>query len=957
MNPMNEILKNNPKMLDRINPELIKWLKKEQAVDWIQKIKSKNGDDNFIVKYGSKNHLAYSMQNPTKEAKKAVKRMNLYKEDISILMGIGLGYLANEMLSKMEKGHRIIAIEPVADILRMALGKFDFTKYFKNGTFLLVTPGGDDIKNKLTFALHHISNQSVVSAWPFTVENYVRKRPDEYDELTRLTSDILNQILCNTGTIAGAAGGIIADNDIACLPYVIRHRGVTELKGLYKNKPAILVSTGPSLKKNIHHLIDLKDRAIIIAVGQALRVLLAYGIRPDFICTVDFGEVNMGHFKGLMDADVPLVTINRAYAPLLKAWQGPKFIAATPVPGFEEMAAGILTDKGFIEAGGSVAHLCFGLAQLLECNPIAFIGQDLSLDKTSHIDLADAGGEILIGEDGMIRWKVKDQRCSLHGDQLHGMGPVYHVPGYYGKHVITNAGLASFLTVFESMVKRCREENKKRIVINATEGGAKIDGTIQLSLKKTIEKYCKDPIDKSRIQSLLSYADDAEELIDRVIPLLKNDIDTLNDIITNSRKGIAVSHGIKKLMQDKKYSGLLTKKKTKLFDKLNKEVIQEAEGNALIVNQLFFKKAVNALKKSRLKTIMIMSDKNFRFSEAAHIAAIKNPLVNVAIYGASRQIQKRDLKVDATINNFLKNKQDAIIRTERNIIILNAAKTAAKSLKKTYKETLKLLKKYQKTKDDSLLKPPIEEEINLDDADKYFESGNWAHPLLDAEKILKYVELAENKMTAEQLKAQEIYIKAVEMRENTIKEAIKAEEKNHDKMVKLIKYNDLIKAAKDAGHLEKNFHKALKFMKKAIKLMPDEEEARWGYATALHHAGEIQKAAKEYKKLVKDFPENNTFQFEYGQVLLQAGEMQKGMKEIAKVMDKTDEFDNFLFRIGEIYQETKMFSEAIIAYSEYLKKFPFDFNAMLKKAECLKAIGKITQAENLYKKAMEIKGD
>jgi hypothetical protein len=269
----------------------------------------------------------------------------------------------------------------------------------------------------------------------------------------------LNQILCNTGTIAGAAGGIIADNDIACLPYVIRHRGVAELKDLYKNKPAILISTGPSLAKNIHHLIGMEDRAIIIAVGQALRVLLAYEIKPDFICTVDFGEVNYVHFEGLMDSDIPLVTINRAYAPLLKAWQGPKFIAATPVPGYEHMATGILTNKGFIESGGSVAHLVFGLAQLLGCNPITFVGQDLALDKTSHIALADAGGEVMVDENGMIGWKIKDQRCHLFGN-THGMGPVRYIPGYYGKPVMTNVGLASFLTVFEGMIERhLKEEN------------------------------------------------------------------------------------------------------------------------------------------------------------------------------------------------------------------------------------------------------------------------------------------------------------------------------------------------------------------------------------------------------------------------------------------------------------------------------------------------------------------
>jgi len=950
---MQKTLQKNIGTLQKINPALTEWLKKEKPSDWIQKIKSQNGDDNFLIESGSQFTPAYSMKNPVKEAKKAVKKMDLHKENISILLGIGLGYLANEILIKMEKGHKLIVIEPVADILKIALGKFNFVKYFENGSLLLVTPGGNDsIQNKLAFALHFLSNQSVIEAWPFTIELYTQKRPDEYKDLTKLTSDVLNQILCNTGTIAGAAGGIIADNDMRCMPYLIRHRGVAELKNLYKDKPAILVSTGPSLAKNIHHLINIQDKVIIICVGQALRVLLAYDIRPDFACTVDFGEVNYVHFKGLMDCGIPLVTINRTYAKLIKDWQGPKFVAATPVPGFEDMATGILTDKGFIEAGGSVAHLCFGLAQLLGCNPITFIGQDLALGKTSHIAQADAGGEVFVDKNGLIGWKVKDQRCHLFGDNLHGMGYVQYVSGYYGQAVMTNAGLMSFKTVFENMIERWEKENN--IIINSTEGGCHIKGSKRISLKNVIKKYCQNPIDKSVITPLLSHADNADELIKKVIPLLKQDIDNLNEIIINSRKGIAVSHGIKTLMNRPEYNRLLPKKTEKMFNKLNQKAIQESQGNQLLVNQLFFKMAIDKLKKCRLKTMMIMSEKNFIFSENAHIAAVKNPLVNVAIYGATRQIATRGLKVDPTINHFLKNKKDAIIRTERNMIILNAAKTASESLKKSYRKTLKLLKKYDKTKDDNLLTSFEKEPINLKDAEDYFKAGNWAHPLLDAKKYMNQKECCGIKKYES---AKRIYYKAIEMKDKAIYKAKEDEKEHHDKMIKLVKYNELLENAKDAGRLDKDFDQALELMKEAIELMPDEQEARWGLATALHHAQKIEESIKEYKKLIEDFPDNNTFRFEYGQVLLLENDLKEGLKQIGIVMEKTDEFDSFLSRLGEIYEHAGMDKEALVAYSAYLKKYPYDYKIWNKKGDCLTALNRKATAKKAYQKALDIKPD
>lgn len=441
--------KKNMNALQLTNPDIFKWLNEQNQVDWIQEIKSRDGNKNLLIQSGGQSINAYPMDSPIKDATDAVKKTKLYKENISIVIGMGLGYFCKEKIKQMEKGHKIIVAEPVGDMIKQAFKNIDFSEQIKDGS-LLILPG----KDELVFILQFYASNSVVSDWVLTTEKYTKLRLDEYKEITEIAQDTINQILCNTGTIAGAAGGIIADNDIACMPYVIRHRGVNELKDLFKDKPAILVSTGPSLAKNAHHLIDLKDKAVIICVGQAIRPLLAYGIKPDFACTVDFGEVNIGHFKGIMDCGIPLVTINRTYAPLLKEWQGPKFIAATPVPGFEHMATGILTNKGFIEAGGSVAHLCFGLAQLLGCNPIAMIGQDLALSDGSHIPLADASGRVRVNEYGGIDWEVKDQRCSLHGNQTHSMGRAIYTEGYYGKNVLTNAGLLSFLTVFESMIER-----------------------------------------------------------------------------------------------------------------------------------------------------------------------------------------------------------------------------------------------------------------------------------------------------------------------------------------------------------------------------------------------------------------------------------------------------------------------------------------------------------------------
>lgn len=497
----------------------------------------------------------------------------------------------------------------------------------------------------------------------------------------------------------------------------------------------------------------------------------------------------------------------------------------------------------------------------------------------------------------------------------------------------------------------------QKLVINATEGGCHIKGTIRMSLKDVLNKYCAETIDKSKIKPLLSLASNGDELITKVIPLLKEDISNLNEIIKQSKRGLDSAEELKTVVNKTSYKGLLSKKNEKLLNKILEKSKQEVGKNYIEFNNLFFKKAISALEKrnlKNLKTIMILSNKNFKASEAAHLASIKNPLVNVAVYGASRRIQSRELKVNETIINFLQNKEDALTRIKRNTLILQTAFDAAKSLKKSYKETLELLKKYDKTKNNNLLMPSEKEVINLDDVNDYFEADNWAHPLLDAKKTLsKKSELSITKNAA----AEAIYNLAFSKRNEAINKAKADEKKNVEREKNLLKYNELLEESKRLGREEKKFDEALELLKQAVKLMPKETEARWGLATALHHSGNIKESIKKYKKLVTDFPDNNRLRFEMGQVMIRDNNLDEGLKEIGKAMKGTDEFDSFFARLAEIYQKGNMPEEAILAYSNYLEKYPFDVEMWTKYGDYLTILDKKEEAKDAYGKATQINPD
>ncbi|WP_294376368.1 6-hydroxymethylpterin diphosphokinase MptE-like protein, partial [uncultured Clostridium sp.] len=117
------------------------------------------------------------------------------------------------------------------------------------------------------------------------------------------------------------------------------------------------------------------------------------------------------------------------------------------------------------EGGGSVAHYMTLQAIYMGCNPIIFIGQDLAYDdEKKYSQLAQISSEII--------------------DKTRKDDDIY-VEGVSKKLVRSDIYLNSFRIEFEKIIKRFPDVK----FINATEGGARIKGTLEMSLKDVVNRY------------------------------------------------------------------------------------------------------------------------------------------------------------------------------------------------------------------------------------------------------------------------------------------------------------------------------------------------------------------------------------------------------------------------------------------------------------------------------------
>ena len=880
--------KKNLQAISTVFPPFADMIKADTGVDWVTPIrKGKLNSANLIIKTSKAPFLVYDKEDPELESQTKAKEMTFHNDAATILFGAGCGYFLKALLDTMASRHVVVLVEPTMQILKLAFELDDFSEHIKSGKLLFACTRED-----LDYQLTLIESNKTISQWFVPTEDYIKHRPNEYSMLLNHTLMLITQLKSNTGTVGGA-GSMIAKNDILNLPHIIQHRGVDELTDLFKDKPAILVSTGPSLQKNIHLLMDkdVQKRFIIIAVGQALRILLSYDIKPDFICSVDFGPVNFGHYKGLLDiTDIPLVTSNRSYQPIIKNWSGPKFIAAS-LDGNSEgtLSDFIAKEKGGLLQGGSVAHMNFGLAIKMGCNPIIMIGQDLAYtdDGRSHHALTDEAGKIDLENNDEIVWTVDDPRSEIQGS--HSMGPVQNVNGYFGKPVKTNAGYVSFISTFERMFRDYPEIE----IINSTEGGAKLEGARQVLLEDVIDEiievnsgdFSSPKIDKSVLQPLLSIRPNATALVNTSKRLAQKDLKELDEIIRLSSLTLNI---LKKLKGSNK-------------------------------NRLKFQKHIKH---------------SYEYTIACKKLVDKNPLTALSVFFASKAIatshysdarqelkEALDSKEKKELDYFYtkEGKEVLKIRIEANSIVMEASNLHAKALKECYVDAIKELK------EGVVLDSSINPEPDLSDAEEYFKNGNWGHNLIEAIRCIEIQRmLAKDDINS----INHTVLKKCKHQRNV---AITKAKENYDTAGKnkIIKYNYLVDKAHKLGKEKQEFDTALTLLEEAFHLDPDRQEAKYGLATVYHRLAHEDPSfnlpsINNYKELIEKYPNHHQYKLELSLVYLQA-QMPKEADDLFKIIFKeTEEYDYFLKSLAKLYYDAGLIKEAQTAIDSYMEKFSFD---------------------------------
>jgi hypothetical protein len=284
------------------------------------------------------------------------------------------------------------------------------------------------------------------------------------------------------------------DQALANLPAIARWPSVAAIGDRFAGLPMIIVAPGPSLARNVDQLHAAKGRAIITAFSHSLRAVLAAGVVPDLVLTVDPQDVRY-HFEGCDLSRSCLINAATAH-PALFELPAQRFLTTSTSCAIDDWIFDGLGEAASAPGGGSVATTALSLALAWGCDPIVFLGLDLSFPGGVYYVATSCDGAARAELDGQGRMRVTGWSEGFHTMKAAG-GPkavserTIELPGWDGGTVPSSFIFAMFHRWFVEQLKELPGPDRAT-VYNCTEGGAHIPGMEHVRFAEVLPRLTRE---------------------------------------------------------------------------------------------------------------------------------------------------------------------------------------------------------------------------------------------------------------------------------------------------------------------------------------------------------------------------------------------------------------------------------------------------------------------------------
>ncbi|MBK1972451.1 6-hydroxymethylpterin diphosphokinase MptE-like protein, partial [Campylobacter sp. TTU_617] len=217
-----------------------------------------------------------------------------------------------------------------------------------------------------------------------------------------------------------------------------------------------------------------QNKATIFCADSAYAILAKHNIKPDYVCMLERTDFTAEFFKDRYEG------IDERALFILASLVHPKALSYLD----QNKRSYMLVSKpsrmcldfklhlfGYLGGGPSVAYMNYSLAMLLKHKNIILIGQDLAYDENGNSHPNDY----------------------KHGSNFESEEEYIEIMAYGGSGKVATH---SIWVYFKSFLEQIIYKNTFSITYNCTEGGARIEGSLEKPFKEVCEELLIKDLDK-----------------------------------------------------------------------------------------------------------------------------------------------------------------------------------------------------------------------------------------------------------------------------------------------------------------------------------------------------------------------------------------------------------------------------------------------------------------------------
>ncbi|EIZ6513940.1 motility associated factor glycosyltransferase family protein [Campylobacter jejuni] len=450
----------------------------------LKKIKSSKfelilGKDNLDINLKDTSDNTFLYENVIDELNSMLNTYNdkylLYP--VLYFYGFGNGILFKALLQNKNHQH-IVVFEKDIEIIWIMFHILDFSHELQSARLMILQTSSLDIEffsnfcsSKPFFQFSRIYFLELMSHY------YERFHEDILGLNKKLAENFKNSIVSHGNDPLDALQGI--EQFVYNLPQMITHPSYKELLSKRKgiSDTAIIVSTGPSLTKQLPLLKKYANKATIFCADSSYPILAKHGIKPDYVLSLERIPLTSEFFNndfGEFDKDIMFIVKSVTHPHTIKYLQknNRAFILVSTYASFIQYLK--LDYFGYFNMGKSVANMSYLLTEYLNYKNIILIGQDLAYAKDGFSHTKDYKN--LDKHEGHFQRDKGKFQCLAYG----GNGKVESSEIWTMFRLIFENDINYFQKFFNITTYNC------------TEGGARIEGTIE----KPFLWACENLLDK-----------------------------------------------------------------------------------------------------------------------------------------------------------------------------------------------------------------------------------------------------------------------------------------------------------------------------------------------------------------------------------------------------------------------------------------------------------------------------